>query len=73
MPEYKLITTMIAVCQDGDNTSFGETITKVRIDDHGAGPFIVLDQPEADVELRFDFEEFDAIVKAVRRLKKGLR
>ena len=63
--------TSINVFGTGDNPVFGETVTKVSLDDEAAGLFVVLEQDGYAV--RFDFEEFEEVAKAVRFLKRQAR
>ena len=60
--------TSITVFREGDNPVFGESRTKVSLDDEAAGFFVVLEQEQGS--LRFDFDEFEEIVKAVNQLKQ---
>lgn len=58
----------LSVYRQGDNPVFGETVTKVTLDDEAAGMFFTLEQ-EAGA-LRFDFDEFEEVVKAVNTLQQ---
>ena len=58
----------LSVYRQGDNPVFGETATKVSLDDEAAGLFFLMEQ-EAGT-LRFDFDEFEEVVKAVNTLQQ---
>lgn len=58
----------LSVYRQGDNPVFGETVTKVILDDEAAGLFFILEQE--DGKLRFDFDEFKEVVKAVNTLQE---
>jgi hypothetical protein len=58
----------LSVYQQGDNPVFGETVTKATLDDEAAGMFFTIEQ-EAGT-LRFDFDEFEEVVKAVNTLQQ---
>ena len=63
----------LSVYRENDNPVFGETTTHVTLEDEGAGCFVSLKQ--ASGTLRFDFDEFEEVVRAVNVLKevdKGL-
>lgn len=66
---YQTLTTQLTVAPNG-GPIYDEGVTHVSIDDEIAGPFLVLTQhPDAGAQaLRFDFEEWDHIDRAVRRL-----
>lgn len=67
--EYHQVTTAITVLPVGD-TIGGDTDTTVRIDDDGAGAFLVLEQHwRADAnQVRITLEEWPAIRSAVERM-----
>lgn len=63
-----------SVYRQGDNPVFGETVTKVSLDDEAAGFFFVLEQEASKV--RFDFDEFEEVIKAVKTIEqiaKGIK
>lgn len=62
------ICTSISVFREGDNPIFGESRTEVSLDDEAGGLFFTLKQESG--MLRFDFDEFDEVVKAVEVLKQ---
>ena len=73
--KYNMTPLTISVHPEGHNPVFAETATHVSIDDHAGGPFLVITQSRDDVDngkVIMDFEEFDAIVEAVQRLKDGI-
>ena len=72
---YKNPILTISVHPEGDNPVFSETATHVSIDDHAGGPFLVIEQSRDDTDngkIIIDFEEFDAIIDAVKLLKSGM-
>ena len=63
----------LSVYKENDSPVFGETSTHVTLDDEGGGCFFTIKQDSGT--LRFDFDEFEEVVKAVNVLKqvdKGL-
>ena len=72
---YKKTILTISVHPEGHNPVFSETATHVSIDDHAGGPFLVITQSRDDVdngEVIINFDEFDAIIDAVKLLKSGM-
>jgi len=72
MTTYKTTITSIAVHTDKESPIFGESTTKVRIDDDAAGVYIVIDQsgsedPETGI-VKLDPEELPVIMDVARRL-----
>ena len=72
---YKKTILKISVHPEGDNPVFSETATHVSIDDHAGGPFLVIEQSRDDTgngKVIINFDEFDAIIDAVKLLKSGM-
>lgn len=72
---YKKTILTISVHPEGHNPVFSETATRVSIDDLGGGPFLAIEQSRDDTDngkIIIDFEEFDAIIDAVKLLKSGM-
>lgn len=72
---YKKTILTISVHPEGDNPVFSECATHVSIDDLAGGPFLVFKQCRDDTDngkIIVDFEEFDAIIDAVKLLKSGM-
>lgn len=71
----KMTITEITVHPEDESPVFGRLTTKIRIDDEGGGAFVKLVQ-EDDAgklnEVRFDFNELEAIVKAIKLLEAGV-
>jgi len=69
-----LTVTEIAIHPETSNPVHGEMVTKVRLDDEGAGMFfkIIQDDGKFVHEVRMDFEELKFLVEAVNMLKKCL-
>lgn len=59
--------TGLAVHPEGTDPTDQQCIS-VRLDDEGAGPFLVIEQGGAEV--RIDFDEVPAVFKAVNRLRR---
>lgn len=70
----KMTITEVAVHPENKSPVFGDMITKVRLDDEGGGIFIKLIQEDESGklnEVRFDFDELETIVEAVKLLEVG--
>ncbi len=64
----------IAVHAKGTNPHFDESCTHISIQDDGGGSYLQFNQYPDDAkinEIKFDFAEFDEIVKAVNLLKQN--
>ena len=73
--KYNMTPLKISVHPEGDNPVFSECATHVSIDDLAAGPFLVFKQCRDDIgngKVIIDFDEFDAIIDAVKLLKSGM-
>lgn len=73
--KYNMTPLTISVHPEGHNPVFSETATRVSIDDLGGGPFLAITQSRDDVDngkVIIDFDEFDAIIDAVKLLKSGM-
>jgi len=71
---YKTTVIALSVHEENENPIFGETVTHVKINDEAAGPFVELSQNGETLEVgevRFDFDEFDVVVAAVKQLNEG--
>jgi hypothetical protein len=71
MSKYK--TTILQVCihREEVNPIFGEGNTYVSVDDEAAGPFLIIEQHDDDIEpgkVRMDYEEFLAVAEAAKML-----
>ena len=72
---YKKTILTISVHPEGHNPVFNECATHISIDDLAGGPFLVVKQCCDDVDngkVIMDFDEFDAIIDAVKLLKSGM-
>ncbi len=71
----KMTITEIAVHPEDESPVFGRLTTKIRLDDEGGGAFVKLVQ-EDDAgklnEVRFDFNELEVIVDAIKLLEAGV-
>jgi len=73
--KYNMTPLTISVHPEGHNPVFSETATRVSIDDLGGGPFLAIEQSRDDTDngkVIIDFDEFDAIIDAVKLLKSGM-
>ena len=72
--KYHAIPTKFTIHADGVHPIFGEYITHVYLDDEAAGPFIVLEQDNEDVQgiskIKLDFEEIPMLLESIRQLQK---
>ena len=71
IPEYKATPLVYAVHRSEQNPVFGETITRVRLDDEAGGGFIVLEQTDSDAVIRLDIEELEVILNTAKDLLKN--
>lgn len=70
----KMTTLEISIHPENENPVFGNGSTLIRMDDDGAGSYLVIKQETDDYgsnEIRLDFEEVEKLVEAVNILKKG--
>ena len=58
--------TEISIHASGDNPVFGDSVTKVRLEDEAGGAFLVVSQEER--ELRLDYDELVEIMDAAKAL-----
>lgn len=79
MNKYNLYTTELSIALNNDNPVFGESCTKIRLQDEAGGPFLEIIQDanshngETEQIVRIDFEEFKEIAKAVKILERNAR
>jgi hypothetical protein len=71
MPYTKTVTAM-AVHLDTDNPIYGESVTKIELEDEAGGLFFLISQPSIaeNGKLRFDHEELEMVLEAARELIK---
>lgn len=73
-PEYQTITTSLIVLPKGESI-FSDRATTIRIEDEGAGPFLVIEQHPDDSpkdgthQIRIDANELEAIYDAANQLR----
>jgi len=67
----RLVVTQIAIVQSGESPVFGDNTIIVKLDDEGAGPFVVVRNAIGEEEntVRMDFAEAELLMKAIQRLK----
>lgn len=74
-----ITTTELTVHLKDKSPVFGEGVIHVRLDDEGAGPFVVLRQMKDSTEddgysnIKMDFEELEHIIKAVKMLQDSCK
>ena len=73
-PDYQTITTSLIVLPKGESI-FSDRATTIRIEDEGAGPFLVIEQfpddplKDGTQQIRIDANELEAIYDAANQLK----
>lgn len=63
---YRTTTTQIVVHREGDNPIYGESATRIRLEDETGGLFVVLEQDAGSVKL--DPEELNIVIEAAKQL-----
>lgn len=73
MQNYKTTVITLSVHAENENPTYGESVTVVRLEDEGGGPFLSLTKTPGDGDrtLRFDLDEFRAVAAAVEVLMGG--
>lgn len=69
--KYKTKILSVSVYQEDENPFFGEGATHIRLDDEGAGEFIVMSQSNDNSTVgvvNFDPESWNDIINAVKTL-----
>ena len=69
--KYKTTILQVAIHREESNPIFEEGNTYVSVDDEAAGPFLVIQQTDDDIEagkVRMDYEEFMAVAEAAKML-----
>lgn len=74
--KYKITPICFSVHREDESPIYGELSVHIRIEDEAAGPFLVIKSQAADEfsksgEIALEFEHFDAISEAVKRLREG--
>lgn len=71
MSKYVSTIMSVAVHNKAVNPIYGEFNVVVRVEDEGAGPFLVLEQntdDRANQSIRLDYDEFLAVAQAAKML-----
>jgi len=73
MANYTTTTTEVTVHRVGENPVYGESATRVRLDDEAGGFFIVLEQcreigNDGEQRIRVDPEELELIAQTAREM-----
>ena len=67
MGKYKSIITEISVYGENDNPIFGVNVTKISLNDIGAGMFVELRQPHSQGFIALDnIDEIDKIFESIK-------
>ena len=71
--DYRSTVVAIAVHRDNESPIYGESVTTVRLDDEGSGPFLLLSQtpPCGTMTLRLDLDELRLVLQAAETLCRG--
>jgi hypothetical protein len=64
--EYKTTITQVAVHKSNDSPVFGESATRIKLEDEGAGKYLVIEQDGGSISL--DPEELDLIIAEAKKL-----
>ena len=64
--EYKTTTTQITIHRKDENAVFGESAIRIKIEDEGAGGYLVIEQDESSI--RVDPEELELIILEARKI-----
>ena len=71
MSKYISTIMSVSVHHEAVDPSYGEFNIVVRVEDEGAGPFLVLEQPQsrgANQKISVDYDELLAVVQAAKML-----
>ena len=71
MTTYKTTILQVSIHREESNPIFGEGNTYVSVDDEAAGPFLIIEQHDDNIEpgkVRMDYEEFMAVAEAAKML-----
>jgi len=71
MKTMKLTITEISVHPSTESPIFGEQVTRIRLDNEGAGYFVRIVQ-DGEPFVWLDFDELEYVIQAVNMLKKGI-
>jgi len=71
--KFKTFVERVNLYKEGDHPIFGESVTRVTIDDQTGGPYFVLKQSQDDFEgeLRLDFSEVEPLFKLMKNMMKN--
>ena len=64
--EYKTTITQVTIHKSDDNPVFGESATRIKLEDEGAGRYLVIEQDGGSISL--DPEELDLIIAEAKKL-----
>lgn len=70
----KMTALEVAIHPEGVNPIFGESSTRVKMGDDGAGSYIIIRQHTeefGDNEIRLDFDEVESLFEAIKTIEKG--
>jgi hypothetical protein len=66
MINYKTTITQVTVHKADESAVFGESATRIKLEDEGAGGYLVIEQDESSI--RLDPEELDLIIAEAKKL-----
>ena len=66
MTDYKTTMTQVTIHKADESAVFGESATRIKLEDEGAGGYLVIEQD--DVSISLDPEELDLIIAEAKKL-----
>ena len=66
MTDYKTTITQVTIHKADESAVFGESATRVKLEDEGAGGYLVIEQEDGSI--RVDPEELELIIVEARKL-----
>lgn len=69
---FKIVPVAYSIYKDGDNPVFGNSVTKVEIEDDAAGAFITISQcnDEHEGSIKLDFDEAAQLCSLIMQLRQ---
>lgn len=66
MTEYKTTITQVTIHKADDSAVFGESATRIKLEDEGAGGYLVIEQEDGSI--RVDLEELELVIVEARKI-----
>ena len=66
MTDYKTTITQVTIHKADESAVFGESATRIKLEDEGAGGYLVIEQDESSI--RLDPEELELIIIEARKI-----